>query len=78
MRVFTIGLLCGVLLMSGCTRQQVNEVSVIEYDAGDDAAMMALKTAGNVVPWMGEFLVILLAAAPELALRALEAYVNSR
>ena len=78
MRVLTVGVLCGCLFLSGCTRQQMNEVSVIEYEAGDDAALMALKTAGNFVPWIGEFVVILIAAAPELALRALEAYVNSR
>lgn len=78
MRFLTVGLLCGALLMSGCTRQQVNEVSVFEYRSGDDAGMLVLKTAGNIFPWVGEFLVLLILAAPELALEALIAYANSR
>lgn len=28
-------------------------MSLIEYDHADDAATIALKTAGNVVPWVG-------------------------
>ena len=54
MRVLTVGLLCGLLLISGCTRQQVNQYSVIAYDEGDEAETVALKTAGNLVPWAAE------------------------
>jgi hypothetical protein len=54
MRVFTIGFLWGVLLISGCTRQQVNQYSVISDDEDDEAETIALKTAGNLVPWAAE------------------------
>jgi len=78
MRIFMAGVLCGCLLLSGCSRQKVNEVSVFEYESGDDALMTTLKTSGNVVPWIVEFVCLSIAAAPELALQALVAYANSR
>jgi hypothetical protein len=53
MRVLASGLLCGCLLMSGCTRQQVNSVSVFDYEKADEAGDVALKTMGNLVPWVG-------------------------
>lgn len=52
MRVFTIGLLCSALLMSGCcTQRQINSLSIFEYDPTDEAGEVVLKTAGNLVPW---------------------------
>jgi len=77
MRLLTIGLLCGALLMSGCSRQQVNEVSVFEYEAGDEVPMMVLKTSGNVIPWVVGFVVLAIAAAPEAAIQALAATAAS-
>ena len=70
MRVLTIGVLCGVLLMSGCTRQQVNSYSVFEYEAGDNALQVMLKSTGNLLPWVGGIAVLAVMAAPQLALQA--------
>jgi hypothetical protein len=44
-------LLACCLSLSGCTYQQVNEVSLFKYRRSDDASRVALKTAGNLVPW---------------------------
>ena len=70
MRVLTVGVLCGVLLLSGCTRRQVNEVSVFEYEAGDNAFLVMLKTTGNIVPWVGGVAVLAVMAAPQVVLQA--------
>jgi len=78
MRVLTVGVLCGCLLLSGCSRQKVNEVSVFEYKSGDDALMTALKTSGNVVPWVAGFVFLVIVAAPGAALQAAVAASNSR
>lgn len=48
-----IALVCGCLLLSGCARNDVNRVSVFQYEPGDSKGEIALKTAGNVVPWIG-------------------------
>jgi uncharacterized membrane protein YccF (DUF307 family) len=77
-RVLTIGLLCGVLLMSGCRRQEVNDYSVFKYGAGDDVCEMSLKTAGNVLPWMGEGVVYASFWALIFGWRALLQYLASR
>jgi hypothetical protein len=69
MRGLTIGLLCAALLMSGCTRQQVNSYSVFEYEAGDNAFLVMLKTTGNLVPWVGGAVVLAVMAAPQAALQ---------
>jgi hypothetical protein len=52
-RILTIGLLSGVLLAAGCTRQEVNHYSAIPYGEADDAGEIAFKTAGNLIPWVG-------------------------
>jgi len=52
MRIFIAGVLCGVLLTAGCTRQEVNSASVIRYEEGDEAGVTALKTAGNLPSWI--------------------------
>ena len=43
--------LCALLLVSGCSLSQVNEVAIIDYERQDNAGEVALKTAGNVVVW---------------------------
>jgi hypothetical protein len=58
MRALTIAVLCGCLLMSGCKRQEVNSLSVFEYKSSDDACMIALKTSGNFIPWVGEAVIL--------------------
>ena len=58
MRLLAIGLLSGALLTSGCTRQEVNEYSVFEYRSSDDTCDVALKTSGNLLPWVGEGVVL--------------------
>lgn len=78
MRVLTVGVLCAALLMTGCSRNQVNQYSLFEYEASDDALMMSLKTTGNVVPWVVGAVCLTVAAAPGAALEALAGYVNSR
>jgi hypothetical protein len=78
MKVFAAGVLCACLFLSGCSRQQVNQVSVFEYEASDDALMMSLKTSGNIVPWVVMGVAAVVAAAPGAALEALAAYANSR
>ena len=52
MRALTTGVLCGVLLISGCTRQEINSVSSIQYQESDEAGEIVLKTAGNIPPWV--------------------------
>lgn len=42
------------LLLSGCTWQEVNEYSLFKYRPGESAGKVALKTAGNIVPWAFE------------------------
>jgi hypothetical protein len=54
MRILTIGLLCGALAVTGCTRQEVNQYSVITYEEADETGTLLLKTAGNLVPWAAE------------------------
>ena len=52
MRVLTIGVLCGVLMISSCTRQEVNSVSPIKYHESDESGEIAIKTALNVPSWV--------------------------
>jgi hypothetical protein len=78
MKLLAAGTLCACLFLSGCTRNEVNQYSVFEYEASDDVVMMSLKTSGNVVPWVLEVVCAAVAAAPAVALQALAGYVNSR
>jgi hypothetical protein len=48
-----IAFVCGCLLLSGCARNDINKMSVFQYEAGDSKTRIALKTAGNIVPWIG-------------------------
>jgi len=73
-----IVLLCGLLLMSGCRRQEVNDYSVFKYSAGDDVCDMSLKTAGNFIPWIGEGVGIASAYALIFGWRVLLEYLASR
>jgi hypothetical protein len=38
------------LPLSGCRYQQVNDLSVLKYRTSDNAADIAINTAGNAVP----------------------------
>ena len=42
------------LFLSGCSYQDVNQYSPFKYRSSDDAGDIALKTAGNILPWTGE------------------------
>jgi hypothetical protein len=78
MRALAIAVLCGCLLMSGCRRQEVNDYSVFKYSAGDDICEMSLKTAGNVIPWLGEGVVYTSFYALLFGWQALLQYLASR
>jgi outer membrane lipoprotein SlyB len=43
--------IASMLPLSSCTYQQVNDVSLFKYRKSDDVADVAMKTAGNIVPW---------------------------
>ena len=47
MRMGSIGLVA-CLLLSGCSMSDVNEVALFDYERGDPAGKVALKTLGNV------------------------------
>lgn len=62
MKTSAVAFLCGLLLLSGCTRQEVNKVSLIEYERDDEAEEIALKTAANLIPWVGGALMYMVGA----------------
>jgi hypothetical protein len=41
------------LLLSGCTRRQVNDVSLLDYRHGDGVPEIAGKTVVNLPGWIG-------------------------
>lgn len=49
MKVGALATLCGCLILSGCTRSEVNEVAPVKYTSGDNPAEIALKTTANVM-----------------------------
>lgn len=53
MRRLLIGALLA-LFLSGCSYQEVNQYSPFKYRSSDDAGMVTLKTAGNLLPWTAE------------------------
>jgi hypothetical protein len=47
-----VAALCICLLTAGCRYQELNSMSLFEYEPEDEPAVTAAKTVGNVVPWI--------------------------
>ena len=72
-----IALLVAGLLLSGCTRSDVNEVSVFKYAASDNVAETTLKTLGNLLPWTFTAVIGVAAGAVVLGVMGAVAAVES-
>lgn len=51
MRKPALALLCGLLLTSGCSLRDVNEVSLLKYDRSDGVHEIAGKSLVNLPGW---------------------------
>jgi hypothetical protein len=74
MRTFAAALALS-LLLSGCSLRDVNEYSLIKYKHSDGAGTVALKSAGNLVPWSIEAAFLAAAAATVGAFIVAYAYI---
>lgn len=68
------------LLLPGCSRHRLNEVSLLKYEREDSAAEVAGKSFVNVVPWTvlgaGYAFLALCAAAPEAMVAAVGEFTS--